>query len=341
MGSISFQAATMFGSLSDGIGVESGLALNGDELRRLLARDERGRFNEYVECDPEDWLRIESVTYEDMAEFLLYSVGRLERPRNNAGIGRLYHKYKHDSATLEVFYKLSGELTDFLNAAIADPKLKPGEKLDPSPFILRASERHGALGLDIAAELIEGFAAQLAIKATVFPNVSEWEDVAQLEDLFRTEGLETQYGRFFDQRYIDYLHRNFDDIDRINWRKFEGLTAEYFDRQGFRVELGPGRNDGGIDVRVWSAKAVPDCPPATIIQCKRQKESVSKVIVKSLYADVLDERADSGLIVTTSKLSPGARAVCVARSYPIDEAHRDTLRTWIEEMRKPGLGMVT
>ena len=162
-----------------------------------------------------------------------------------------------------------------------------------------------------------------------------------MEDLFRSEGLDTQYGSFFDQRYIDYLHRNFDDIDRMNWRKFEGLTGEYFDRQGFRVEMGSGRNDDGVDVRVWPSGELTNSSPAIIIQCKRQRESVSKVIVKALYADILEARAVSGLIVTTSKLAPGARNACSARSYPISEADRDTLRAWIAEMRKPGLGMAT
>jgi restriction system protein len=139
---------------------------------------------------------------------------------------------------------------------------------------------------------------------------------------------------------LDYnlLYRWF---DKINWRKFEGLTAEYFDRQGFQVDVGPGRNDDGVDVRIWPSDESPGGPPAIIVQCKRQRETIKKVIVKSLYADIVHAAAKSGLIVTTSKLSPGARAVCSARRYPIVEADRDTVWTWIVEMRKPGLGMGT
>jgi restriction system protein len=66
---------------------------------------------------------------------------------------------------------------------------------------------------------------------------------------------------------------------------------------------------------------------------------VSKVIVKALYTDVTHEAANSGLIVTTSWLSPGAKAVCEARKYPIEEADRETIRTWVHEMRKPGAGI--
>ncbi len=33
--------------------------------------------------------------------------------------------------------------------------------------------------------------------------------------------------------------------------KFEGLTTEFFTCAGFDLELGPGRDDGSIDVRIW------------------------------------------------------------------------------------------
>lgn len=125
----------------------------------------------------------------------------------------------------------------------------------------------------------------------------------------------------------------------MNWRKFEGLTADFFSRQGFEVELGEGRNDDGVDVRVWPTGEDPSKPPAIIVQCKRQRASIEKVIVKSLFADVLHNEAQSGLVVTTSRLSPGAAAVCKARKYPVEVADREAVRRWVEEMRKPGMGM--
>ena len=341
MGAILFEAASMFGVLSDAIGIKSGLALNEHQLRGLLARDESERFHEYLVLCEGSWVRVDSVTYEEMIEFLLFKVGRLERTNNLVPTAALYHKYKGDPSAMKLFNKISEEFTKFLNNALLDPDLKQGSKIDPSPFMRSCFEEHGKLGFDIANDYITKFAIQLEIKSAHFPSVSEWGDVAELEDLFESEGLGALYGSFFDQRYIDYLYRNFDDIDMINWRKFEGLTAEYFDRRGFRVEIGSGRNDGGIDVRAWPCGESSEHPPAIIVQCKRQQRTISKVIVKSLYADVLNTRASSGLIVTTSKLSPGARDVCSVRSYPIGEANRETLQQWIGEMRKVGLGIAT
>ena len=62
-------------------------------------------------------------------------------------------------------------------------------------------------------------------------------------------------------------------------------------------------------------------------------------MVKALYADVLAEQARSGLIVTTSTLTPGAEAVCRARAYPIRAADRSALKKWILAMRTPDAGV--
>jgi restriction system protein len=159
--------------------------------------------------------------------------------------------------------------------------------------------------------------------------------LAELKNLFESESLETQYGRFLDQRYIDYLAQNL--VGEINWRKFEGLTAEFFAREGYHVDLGPGRSDDGIDVRLWRDKN--DGPPTLLVQCKRQQAKIDKMVVKSLCADVEHHKAGSGLIVTTSSLSMGARETCVARSYPIREANRETVAKWIKRMRTPSSGV--
>jgi restriction system protein len=92
-------------------------------------------------------------------------------------------------------------------------------------------------------------------------------------------------------------------------------------------------------MRVWPEKADRQLPPALLVQCKRERKKIGKVVVKALWADVLAERAGSGLIVTTTALSPGAKKVCTARAYRIREADRGTLREWIEAMKTPDRGI--
>lgn len=141
------------------------------------------------------------------------------------------------------------------------------------------------------------------------------------------------YGSFIAQRYIDFLGNNLNDIGEINWRKFEGLTGEFFKKKGYEVCMGKGKNDGGIDIRVWKNKEDKENPPLILIQCKRQKSKVKIEIVKALWADIVDEKATSGLIVTSSEVTKGAKTWSRARGHHIGFAERDTLKKWIESMR--------
>ena len=165
-------------------------------------------------------------------------------------------------------------------------------------------------------------------------------DMIALGVLFASEQLPVDAESYFDQRFINYLGSQPDRLQDIHWRQFEGLTAEWFQRSGYEVELGPGRNDGSIDVRLWLRDAVPGAPPTIIVQCKRQKRKVERVVVKALYADVLEERAGAGLVVTTSEISPGAANDLHARAYPITVANSKQVQGWIQAMRKPNVGIV-
>jgi restriction system protein len=105
------------------------------------------------------------------------------------------------------------------------------------------------------------------------------------------------------------------------------------------VEIGKGRDDDSVDARIWYKTKSENRPPLILVQCKREKEAVGKVVVKALYADLKHEHARLGLVVTSSALAPGARKVCLARSYPIVEANRDTLQNWVGAMRTPYAGV--
>lgn len=211
--------------------------------------------------------------------------------------------------------------------------------LDLNRFLERVDNRFGTSSLSFALEFVELLILRINLSPYSVVKSKYVDHITPLEDLFKRESLDSYYGGFFDQRYIDYLSRNFDEISQINWRQFEGLTAEYFQRMGFEVALGPGRNDGGVDIRVWPDRTSRNKPPSIIIQCKRTKKMVQRVVVKALYADLLQENAESGLIVTTSRLSPGAKEDIEIRSYPILEVDRKTLLQWIEAMRTPGAGL--
>lgn len=163
-------------------------------------------------------------------------------------------------------------------------------------------------------------------------------DLIELADLFDRSDTARPSGAFIDQRFIDYLYANLDDVAQIHWRQFERLVAEYLRRQGYFVELGPGRNDDGVDIRMWPTEPQPGQPPLVIVQCKRQRAKIQKVLVKALWADVQATSAGRGLVATTSMLSPGAASTIAARGYGIDVADRHAIRQWLEAMRTPRTG---
>ena len=165
------------------------------------------------------------------------------------------------------------------------------------------------------------------------------KDLVELKSLFESELLPVD-GTFFDQRFVNYLAHKPDLLKEINWRQFEGLAAEWLARSGYTVELGSGRNDGGVDVRAWNTGEVRGTPPAIIVQCKREKGKIGKVVVKALWADVYAEKAQSGLVVTSNDISPGAQKVIDARAYPVTIANRKAVESWLTEMRQPFSGVI-
>ena len=331
---INFSGSSFVGTLADIIGFKCGVAVNYEEVIGILCKNGYDKFKNLRE---ESWVRLHSSEFQEIAEALMRSFGRLEKGYSPFPAVSMYHKYKNDPVRINIFYAVAEAYTEYMRLYI-NTEMKSGSKtLNPESLLYAIFKDHGELGLEMMMELLEKVNA--AVNGSVWSRVREIEfhNEIELKDLFQSEGLNSFYGNFFDQRYIDYLNANFEDIDVMHWRKFEQMTAQFLETQGYKVELGPGRNDDGVDVRAWCLDAL-DKPPHLIVQCKRQKTSVDKVVVKALFADVVHEGATSGLLVTTSQLAPGAEQTRSARSYPVGVADRATLKKWLGELRKPGLG---
>jgi restriction system protein len=334
VGGIVFRGREFVTALSETVGYKSGLALDADRLHEIV--DELG-LGRYWPNDEDSWYRIRSEEYEELFAGILGRLGAGPPQRIVSPIGEVHHRTKRDPEQAALFGVIAPIYTEFLKVAVRETQ--PGtKKIDPRPMLVEA-EKHGERGLRMAIELLELTNAHLFQSPWGGLRRIEWTDVRELDELFRSENLDTAHGEYFDQRFVDFLAANSDDVDQINWRQFEGLCAEFFAREGFRVELGPGRADGGVDIRLWPDDSSRSLPPTVLVQCKRQQRRIANTVVKALWADVQDEGADGGLIVTTSSFSPSANEVRTARGYAIAEADRGTLRTWIDAMRTPGAGV--
>ncbi len=365
MGAIWTSPRSIAGHFGELVGYKAGLALTREELAEHL-RD-TPVFREAV-LETEDYLlRVRSDEYETAVRGLLYRVGNLPTPHPLPPGLAVFRHFKHDPIHSKVLQEVLTRCVELLNDDISDKRqrlsrdssqplesvqteyamamlhttighIQQGTLVDSSRLLETVQNEFGRPGVNIAGALLEALILAQQASPWAHGRWFGWHDTAQLCDLFQSEDLETQYGAFLDQRFIDYLARNSQRIEEINWRKFEGLVGEFFERAGFRVEMGPGRGDGGVDIRVWAPADDAAKPPLVLVQCKRERRKVSQMVVKALWADVSDEGAQSGLIVTTSALAPSAETVRKVRGYPIAAVEREKLRNWIELLRSPGTG---
>lgn len=298
-------------------------------------------FIDLIKISEEQAVGLRSEEYAEIFYKLLYNVGAVDVEHNGDYIGiSLYHKYKATSP--DVYIDVMKLFIEIWPSLMRQADQLEDKRLDPTPFIQVCFDRYGKVGMEIAIEQVGAISKGMLLSPYSRTRYTEWANIEQLDSLFNNSASRPEKGTFIDQRYIDYLSNNSDQLGLIHWRKFEELTAEFFQRLGFNVELGPGSNDDGIDVRVWedSQNINVTSPPLYIVQCKRQKNKVEKVVVKGLFADIKFQEANYGLIVTSSELSPGARKTIEGRGYPIGEVNKNNLNAWLKLLRTPGSGIM-
>lgn len=328
---------TLFRSFfSDRIGYKSGLALNNNEMIELLDKDDP--LLDIFTSQKEDFCRIRTDHIENTFQKFLYRLGVISQDFVGHAPTLLNIEFRNDP----IKEKLLQQVLYYLGKIHFDKgKQSIFNDFDENQYYQNIQIQFGNEALIIARRLIELIkdSEEASPWNWFFARVVDWKSPLELKNLFESESLDAMYGKFIDQRYLNYLSTNIDKLGSMHWRQFEALTAEYFERKGYKVEIGCGRNDGGIDVRVWQSNANESVPPVQLIQCKRTKSKIDKVLVKSLWADVINENAKGGIIVTTSSFSPGAREVCKARKYPIREVNRAKVIQWLNELRRIGRGV--
>jgi hypothetical protein len=104
------------------------------------------------------------------------------------------------------------------------------------------------------------------------------------------------------------------DLDNLGGHEFEDLIEHLLVKMGFATEGRKRAADGGIDIVAVSSQPV--VSGRYIIQCKRYSNSVSSPIVRDLYGVVMAERANKGILITTSAFT--SDAIEFAHEKPIE-----------------------
>jgi restriction system protein len=335
MGAMSFDPGGLADRISETSGYKAGVTLSVDEICDHLSDSE---FQDIVRESEKVWVRLRAEEFEALFYKLLYRIGYTEVEYDGDYTGvKLFHKYRKSGLLIEyqgiceIFNNMWGKLVE----DASESKL-----INPTPFVMQCYAKYGTIGAKMALEKIDIFDLAVTLNPHSLGRAIEWVSPISLTKLFKGTVDSPEFGRFIDQRFINYLSKNTNQLPNIHWRKFEELTAEFFDREGYKVVLGPGSNDDGVDIRIWNANSLPTEKPLCLIQCKRQKTKIERVVVKGLYSDVQYEGAKFGIVVTSSELSPAARTTIMARGYPIQEVNRDGVTKWLTKLRVPGTGIV-
>jgi len=104
-----------------------------------------------------------------------------------------------------------------------------------------------------------------------------------------------------------------DVLTRMDWKRFEALTAAYYKHLGFRAETLQCGPDGGIDVKLFRGDAA---TPSAIVQCKAwNSRPVGVKPVRELLGVMVHNRVETGVFLATSSFTP--EAIEFAKSHRI------------------------
>ncbi len=133
---------------------------------------------------------------------------------------------------------------------------------------------------------------------------------------------------------IEYLSKNPKLLHSLHWRKFEELLAEVFKNQGFETELGPGRADGGVDLRLIQRSDIGDM--LILVQAKKYADhrKIQLDPIKALWASVEDEQANKGILVSTSEFIPAAKKFAKRHPFRLELAGPGKIVSWLQNINK-------
>lgn len=109
-----------------------------------------------------------------------------------------------------------------------------------------------------------------------------------------------------------------DALEKMSWREFEGLVAETFRRQGYRVvERGGDGPDGGVDVELHMGS------DKYLVQCKQWKsQKVGVATVRELYGVMTAKRAVGAFVVASGTFTDEAKSFADGRAIKLFDARK-------------------
>ncbi|MET4085631.1 restriction endonuclease [Bradyrhizobium sp. S3.5.5] len=161
-------------------------------------------------------------------------------------------------------------------------------------------------------------------RCEAYANYFHWQWVCSL--------LQPDFGDVYEELYGHFARRP-DDLHRLDWREFEILLARIFQTQGFVTELGPGRGDGGVDIRLLQRDPIGDI--LTLVQAKKYapKNRIGLEAVAALSGVAGVEKAQRSIFVTTSTYQPVAKRFAARTSGALELYTSSDITEWCRTAR--------
>lgn len=133
------------------------------------------------------------------------------------------------------------------------------------------------------------------------------------------------------RKLIREIYLNNEEMYKIAPRKFEEMVAELLMSQGFQVELTKQTRDGGYDILALKSNGRLLLPTKYLVECKKYTETnkVDVNIIRSFSFVVEEQKANKGIIFTTSYFTKDAQAMRANKPWLLDFADRNDLIKWI------------
>ncbi|GAB5473561.1 MAG: hypothetical protein Mars2KO_16600 [Maribacter sp.] len=128
---------------------------------------------------------------------------------------------------------------------------------------------------------------------------------------------------------ITNIYNDNEILYTIDPNKFEEVIGELLYSKGFEVNISQKTRDGGYDILAITKQG--GIPFKMLVECKRYKNTVGVGIVRS-FCDVIEtEKANKGILVTTSYFSKPAVERKSKKGGLLDLVNKDGIIDWIAE----------
>lgn len=117
-------------------------------------------------------------------------------------------------------------------------------------------------------------------------------------------------------------------LQELPWRKFEELLDSIFRNNGYRTELEKGRDDRGVDIRLYRHDIVGEVLTLVQAKCYAEDRAVSLEAVMALSAAVDAESANRGILVTSARYLPSAKKFADRRLHRLILADSSDIAAW-------------